>query len=106
MIIPEYETYDAVGLADLIAKRALTPGELLDAALERVDAVNPKINAVIRTLEPHARRAIDEGLPDGPLHGVPFLLKDISARMRGAPTSAGSRLFVDTIADEDSAVVA
>ncbi|MGH7011686.1 MAG: amidase, partial [Caulobacteraceae bacterium] len=41
-----------------------------------------------------------------PLHGVPFLLKDISARMRGAPTSAGSRLFVDTIADEDSAVVA
>jgi amidase len=106
MTFDEYRTYDAVGLAELVAKREVSPTDLLDAALARTDEVNPAINAVVRPLEAEARAAIAGGLPGGPLAGVPFLVKDISAQMKGVPTSAGSRLFANAVPDEDSASVA
>lgn len=106
MTFEEYAKYDAVGLAELVAKKDVSATELLDAALARVEAVNPAINAVVRVLDREARQSIKDGLPKGPLAGVPFLLKDISAQMRGVTTSAGSRVFAETIAAEDSAIVA
>ncbi len=105
MNFEEYAKYDAVGLARLIAQKDVSPTELLDVALARLNAVNPAINAVVRTLEDEARRSIKAGLPPGPLAGVPFLLKDIAAQMRGLPTSQGSRLFADLPAADDSAIV-
>lgn len=102
----EYANYDAIGLAELVRNRDVTPGELLDAALARTEAVNPQINAVVRDLEGEARQTIKDGTGKGPLAGVPFLLKDISAYMKGVPTSSGSRLFADTTMDRDSAIVA
>jgi amidase len=92
----EYEAYDAFGLADLVRRRKVTPVELLDAAIERVEARNPTINAVVLPLYDYARRAIDDGLPDGPLRGVPYLLKDLSASLAGVKTMRGSRFFADT----------
>jgi amidase len=106
MAFDEYQAHDAVGLAELVAKREVSATELLDAALARTDEVNPAINAVVRPLEAEARAAIAAGLPDGPLAGVPFLIKDISAQMKGVPTSAGSRLFANAVPTEDSASVA
>ena len=105
MKFEEYAQYDAVGLAELVAKKKVNAGELLDAALARTEAVNPKVNAVVRHLEGEARQTIKDGVPAGPLAGVPFLLKDIGATMKGVITSAGSRVFAKTTAAEDSAIV-
>jgi len=69
----EYERYDGLGLAGLVQARHVTPEELLEAAIARVEARNPLVNAVTMPLYDHARRAIGAGLPDGPFRGVPFL---------------------------------
>jgi len=80
--LPEYRRHDAVGLAELVAQRDVSASELLDVALARAAAVNPKLNAVVQMLEPLARRAIADGLPNGPFAGVPFLLKDVTTQLR------------------------
>jgi len=101
----EYQQHDAVGLAEIVRKREARPEELLDAALRRAESVNPALNAIVRTLEQEARRTVASDALSGPLAGVPFLLKDISAQLKGVPTSAGSRLFADQPAADDSAIV-
>ena len=106
MRFEEYRRCDAVALADLIAKRELSAGDVLDAAIARAEAVNPKINAVVHKQYERARRAIDNGLPAGPLAGVPFLLKDLAAFDAGEPSRFGSSLFADFVADHDSAYTA
>jgi Asp-tRNA(Asn)/Glu-tRNA(Gln) amidotransferase A subunit family amidase len=103
----EYVTFDAVGLAQLVARGEVAAEELLDAALARMAAVNPKINAVVVDLADQARSAIRAGPPEGPLRGVPCLIKDISTQMRGVPTRAGAALLRDSLpAAADSALVA
>jgi amidase/6-aminohexanoate-cyclic-dimer hydrolase len=102
----EYEAYDALGLAALVKRREVSAGELLDAALARVAARNPAINAVCGLNEQAARAAIAAGLPAGPFEGVPFLLKDITAAAVGFPMSQGSRFFAGETSDVDSEVVA
>lgn len=92
----DYEHYDAVGLADLVRRGKVTPTMLLDAAVERVEARNGTVNAVVAKLYDHARRTIAAGLPDGPLRGVPYLLKDLTANVAGLRMSRGSRFFADT----------
>src|SRR5215467_370927 len=92
----EYEAYDALGLADLVRRRKVTPTELLDAAIERVEARNPAVNAIVLPLYDYARKAIADGLPEGPLRGVPYLLKDLTASLAGVKTMRGSRFFADT----------
>src|SRR5260370_1284791 len=92
----DYEQYDALGLADLVRRGKVTPAELLEAAIARVEARNPKVNAVIMPLYDHGRRAIADGLPDGPFRGVPFLLKDLGAPPTGTTMTRGSRFFADT----------
>jgi Asp-tRNA(Asn)/Glu-tRNA(Gln) amidotransferase A subunit family amidase len=73
----EYDQYDAVGLAQLVRDQEVNPEELLEAAIERVNALNPMLNAVVTPMYGAAKRAISRDLPDGPFRGVPFLLKDI-----------------------------
>ncbi|MBI1199276.1 MAG: amidase [Phenylobacterium sp.] len=105
MNFEDFRNHDAVGLAELVARREVSPDELLDATLARMDAVNGRLNAVIATYEADARAAIKAGLPDGPLKGVPYPIKDISVHMAGKPTGAGSRIFKDLPAEADSAIV-
>jgi Asp-tRNA(Asn)/Glu-tRNA(Gln) amidotransferase A subunit family amidase len=92
----DFERFDAVGLAELVRRRKVSAEELLEAAIERVEARNPRVNAVVARLYDHGRQAIRDGLPDGPLRGVPFLLKDLTASLAGAVTTRGSRFFADT----------
>jgi amidase len=92
----EYERYDALGLADLVRRRAVGPDDLLDAALARLESRNPVVNAVVMRLEDHARDAIKAGLPDGPFCGVPYLMKDLTASIAGIRMTRGSRFFADT----------
>lgn len=102
MDFADYRKHDAVGLAGLVARRAVSAAELLDVAVARMAAVNPQINAVTLDLSDRARAAAPG---EGPLAGVPFLLKDLGATLAGTVTSGGSRLFADAMADQDSAIV-
>src|SRR5262245_61097947 len=91
----DYEQYDALGLAELVKQGKVTPAELLEAAIERVEARNSAVNAVTMKLYDYGRKAIAEGLPDGPFKGVPFLLKDLTASLAGVKTTRGSKFFAD-----------
>jgi Asp-tRNA(Asn)/Glu-tRNA(Gln) amidotransferase A subunit family amidase len=92
----DYEQYDALGLADLVRRGKVSPGALLEAAIERVEARNPALNAVVMKLYDLGRRAVAEGLPDGPFRGVPFLMKDLTSAMAGVAMTRGSAFFADT----------
>jgi amidase len=103
MDFEDYRRHDAVGLAELVARREVSARELLDAAAARMADVNPKINAVTLDL---AERARSEPSDSGPFCGVPFLLKDLGAALAGTPTTMGSRLFANNVAAADSALTA
>ena len=85
--------HDALGLAELVRSGEVSAHELLDQALASIEATNPSLNAVVAVFEDEARRAIDQGLPPGPFHGVPFAIKDLWANVAGWITTNGSRLF-------------
>jgi amidase/6-aminohexanoate-cyclic-dimer hydrolase len=101
----QFESYDGLGLAELIRTKEVTPEEVLAATLGRVDARNPAINAVVTRMDDHARAALRAGLPDGPFKGVPYLLKDLGALYTGVITSFGSKLYSDFVPDHDSEIV-
>src|SRR4030081_741392 len=101
MAFKEYGSYDGVGLADLVRKKQVSAGELLDEAIVRTGKVDPQINAVVVKHPDYAQRQIDRGLPDGPFTGVPFLLKDLEFR-EGPRTTSGASIYKDHIADHTS----
>ena len=92
----DYEHFDALGLAELVKQGKVAPDELLEAAIERVEARNAAVNAVTMKLYDYGRQAIVDGLPDGPFKGVPFLLKDLTAQVAGIKMTRGSKFFADT----------
>jgi Asp-tRNA(Asn)/Glu-tRNA(Gln) amidotransferase A subunit family amidase len=102
----EYSHHDAVSLAQLVRRREVSAAELLDAALKRVAEVNPAINAVVSQFTEQARAALADGLPQGPLSGVPFLLKDLYALCTGMITTNGCRFLTGNVADHDTEMVA
>jgi Asp-tRNA(Asn)/Glu-tRNA(Gln) amidotransferase A subunit family amidase len=102
----EYDKYDALGLAELIAKKQITPVDLLNAVRQRVEKINPKINAICHQFFDKAEAQIKAGLPKGPFYGVPFLLKDLRADLEGTPMSSGSRLFKDNVSTQDATITA
>ena len=82
---------DATDQAALVAEGAVTPSELLEAAIERIERSNPSLNAVVIEWFDHARSvAADPALPDGPFGGVPFLLKDLYTNFAGQTMSNGN----------------
>jgi amidase len=103
--IDEYEAQDAVGLAAWVRAGEVSPQELLEAAVARVEARNPALNAVVIRAFEEGRKAIEAGLPDGPLRGVPWLLKDLHAAWKGVRLTNGSRFFADNVSDYDSELV-
>jgi len=100
--ISDFGRYDAVTLADLVRAGEVTAEELLDAAIARVEATNSQVNAVVERLDDYGRAAIKAGLPDGPLRGVPYLLKDLTASLGGHPTRRGSQYYADFVPPFDS----
>jgi 6-aminohexanoate-cyclic-dimer hydrolase len=103
MNFQDYIRYDAVGLAELIRKKEVCADEVLQAALSRLDEVNPKLNLLAHDLR--ERAAAWQGSSenaDTPLAGVPFLLKDLLADWEGAPTWSGSRMMQHYIAKKNS----
>ena len=97
----EYVSHDATGLAELVRQREVTPTELLEIALARIQAFNPDVNAVVHLMEAEARTAAARP-PSGPFGGVPFLAKDLITSYEGHPMSCGSRLLAGHVSDHDS----
>ena len=91
----EYDSYDALGLAALVKAGEVSATEVLEAAIARIEARNPAINAVVMELYDLAAQAIEQGLRQGPFTGVPYLLKDLGSALAGARTTGGSRFFAD-----------
>ncbi len=86
MAISDYGDYDALGLANLVVQRDVKPSELLEEAINRAEAMNPKLNAIVYKDYDNARSMASGDLPKGPFTGVPFLLKDIMAMTTTMPT--------------------
>ena len=96
---------DATAQADLIRKGEIHPRELVDAAIARIERINPALNAVVTPMFDQARDLARGTLPDGPFSGVPFLLKDLLASCTGVPMTLGSELLRDFVPDHDSELV-
>lgn len=98
---------DATAQADLVRRKDVKPIELVDAAIERIERLNPKLNAVVTPMYDLAREAAAAGaLPDGRFTGVPFLLKDLMVSYAGVRTTSGSSFLRDHVPDHDSELVA
>jgi amidase len=100
----DYAEYDGVGLAELVRQRQVTPAELIEAAIARVERHNPAINAVVHPAFDEARANAD-ALPEGPFRGVPFLVKDLLIAVAGWPRTSGSRYCRGVVDAEDSGLM-
>lgn len=96
MSLDDYSEYDGLGLAELVASKAVQPIELVDAAIARIERHNPALNAVVWTMFDRARAMARAPLQQGRFAGVPFLLKDSLGDLEGAPTRHGSALIPAT----------
>ncbi len=101
----DLDSYDALGLAQLVRRGEVDPGELLEATITRIESRNPALNAVITPMFEQARARVREGLPDGPFRGVPLLLKDELAPTAGVRYTRGSKAYAGNVADHDSELV-
>jgi amidase len=106
MSFAEYAEYDALGLAELVRRKEVRPLELVEAAIAVIERRNPALNAVVHKAYDEARAVAAAPLSEGPFAGVPFLIKDLGAKVKGWPRTSGSH-FAQVAADvEDSELVA
>ena len=101
----DYLARDATGLAELVRRGEVSPLELVEMAIGRIERMNPRVNAVIHRMDESARRAAGAPLPDGPFRGVPLLLKDLLSTVAGEPFRCGSRFLASYVAPHDSELV-
>jgi amidase len=87
--VDETTWLDATAQADLVRRGEVSPRELAEAAIARIEAVNPKLDAVIRTRFDAARLEAEGDLPDGPFRGVPILLRTWAVRSRASRRRSG-----------------
>ncbi len=102
----DYEQYDGLGLAELVKRGETTAEGLLEAAISRTEARDGRLGAVVIRMFDEARKALKEGLPEGPFKGVPFLLKDLHLAWPGVRLTNGSKLFADYVPEVESELVA
>jgi len=105
MRFPEYDDHDATGLAELVRTRQISSEEVVEAAIARIEARNPALNAVVHTQFERARREAHQPRT-GSFAGVPFLLKDLFAEDAGEPSTGSCQLGSAWRADRDCELVA
>ena len=86
----DFSSHDALSLAELVRTRQVSPRELVSASIENIEALNPKLNAVVHKMYDRALKE-SESPVDGPFTGVPFMLKDLLSWLAGEPITSGSR---------------
>lgn len=97
---------DAMAQAELVRKKEVKPIELVEAAIKRIEKLNPTLNAVVTPMYDQARESAKTVSLDAPFAGVPFLLKDLLAAYAGVRMTLGSRLLQHFVPDHDSELVA
>src|SRR5215210_5334548 len=101
----ELDWIDATAQAELVRNREVNPRELIVAAIERIERINPQINAVVTTMYDKALDAANGAIPPGGFAGVPFLLKDLQAAYQGVRMTSGSNYLRDFVPNGDSDLV-
>lgn len=101
----DYLRHDATGLADLVRRRQVHPLELFEAAARRIEALNPRLNAVVYPDLDRAREEAAREPREGPFTGVPFLVKDLGAAVAGLPYTMSSRSRVGYVPETDNEIV-
>ena len=104
--LDDFAFLDATAQAELVQRREVKAIELVDAAIERIERLNPTLNAVITPMYEQARTTAISKPPEGPFAGVPFLLKDLVASYGGVRMTCGSAFLRDFVPDHDSELVA
>jgi len=105
-IDPLLDSHDGLALADLIHQGQVSPLEILEAVIARIEARNPALNAVVHRFYDAARAELAAGPPAGPFAGLPFLLKDLYTFQPGRPCGNGSRWLKDYRAPFEDAMTA
>src|SRR5688572_28888232 len=95
---PEFSRYDALGLAELVRTNQVTPAELIEDAIRKIEAFNPKLNAIVCKTYDRARHGASVVARDGVFAGVPLVVKD-NATIGGIPSTRGSRALRDNVPD-------
>ena len=103
--IDDLLSLDATAQAQLVREGEVRSLELVDAAIARIERLNPELNAVITPMYDQAREAAAGDIPDGPFTGVPFLLKDLLAYWAGVRHTSGCAPLKDYVPDYDSELV-
>ncbi|HSP78519.1 MAG TPA: amidase, partial [Myxococcaceae bacterium] len=106
MPIREYDALDATALAELIRKKEVHPSELVEEAISRIEALNPRLNAVVPKMYEQARKAAAGPLPEGPFSGVPFLVKDFDGYLAGEPYTGSCRALTGFVPERDAELIA
>jgi amidase len=102
----EFASHDATALAGLVQQKQVKAVELVEAAIERIERLNPTLNAVVTPMYEQAREAAAGKLPNGPFTGVPFLLKDLGALYAGVPMTMGTAFLRHFVPDHECELVA
>lgn len=100
--LAEYARHDALGLADLVARREVTPRELAATAARAIEAMRPQVGAVCELYDDRIEGLDETTLGDGPFRGVPFLMKDVFGHEKGRRIEFGSRLCKGMVAEADT----
>src|SRR5688572_10880334 len=102
---PEFSRYDALGLAELVRTNQVTPAELIEDAIRKIEAFNPKLNAIVCKTYDRARHGASAVARDGVFAGVPLVVKD-NATISGVPSTRGSRALRNNVPDKTAPIFA
>ncbi len=102
----DYDACDATDLANLVRTKKASPRELCEAAIARIERVDPQLNAVVLRFFEQGLEAANGALPAGPFKGVPFLLKNLGAFAKDTPLDFGTKYCAGFVCQEDSTLVA
>ena len=106
MAFTDYGDYDGVGLAELVTAKQITALEVIDEAIRRTEALNPQLNFLAHEAFDVARTtAGSKDLPDGPLKGVPWLVKELASSWAGQPFTNSLPYLKDMVAPFDSEII-
>lgn len=99
------EDHDLTALAELVRTKAVSPVDLVEESIARIERLNPELNAIVTPMYESARASALQP-SEGPLAGVPYLIKDILAQVEGVRYTAGSRLLEHHVSHNDSELIA
>jgi len=103
--LDDLTSLDGLAQAELVRQGEVQAIELVDATIERIERVNPQLNAMITSMYDQARETARGGLPDSPLAGVPYPLKDLVASYAGVRLASGAEILKEYVPDHDSELV-